>query len=562
MPELLIAAAPPPLAPSPVLQAKLDTVRRRHRRVVAGAGVAKILGAAVLLLAGEMLLDYWLDLSWPARALALTAVSAAACSLAATKIILPLLHQPDDDALALMVEKARGQFHSRLIASVQLTRHNAVPPGAAPTLVRALVAETEELAAPLDFSEVIDLHDLKRFGVWAALISLIGLIALINGGPDARILLKRAFLSKAPVPRKTRVFVTQGDKVIGRGDSVVIEAKAVGVIPKSGTLTLKSFIRRGQEFVMPPATNAPSQFVLPIENVQQNFDYVVRLNDGSSPTHTIKVLPRPTIMRIECEQEFPAYTGLPRTKRPLGDLTLLAGSRLRFTATASKELKQATAHLEGLDQTLAAPINPARPSQLSCEITVPAKGLTGFALHMVDADGMASRDPAVYHIETVPDKAPTVRMTSPDRKEELVTRQGLLVVGFDAVDDFHITKARLRYKVNDGENAEVRSVELDLSGAVAPRVQRRYEWKMSDVAAVLSYDTRIEFWMEVEDNNDVTGPGGGASDHQLARIVSDDEKRADLLNRAGDFLGAIGDMAVDQERLNQNLGALILEKRK
>ena len=207
-------------------------------------------------------------------------------------------------------------------------------------------------------------------------------------------------------------------------------------------------------------------------------------------------------------------------------------------------------------------LSPDNPKQLAGEIVVPAQGLTGFTIHLTDTDGMEARDPAVYRIETVPDKAPSVRLTAPERKEELVTRQGVLLVGFDAVDDFKVAKARLRYRAGEAANAEVKSVELDLSGADGARWQRRFEWKMSDAARGLPYGTRLEFWMEVEDNNDVTGPGRGTSEHQLVRIVTDDEKRADLLNRAGDFLGTIGDLASDQEKLNQSLGALIREKLK
>ena len=70
----------------------------------------------------------------------------------------------------------------------------------------------------------------------------------------------------------------------------------------------------------------------------------------------------------------------------------------------------------------------------------------------------------------------------------------------------------------------------------------------------------IEYWLEAEDNNNVTGPGVGTSEHQLARVVSEAEKRADLLNRAGDYLGSISDVAGDQERLNKNLGAIIRAK--
>lgn len=48
--------------------------------------------------------------------------------------------------------------------------------------------------------------------------------------------------------------------------------------------------------------------------------------------------------------------------------------------------------------------------------------------------------------------------------------------------------------------------------------------------------------------------------HSPSNGMFKDEERADLLNRAGDYLGSSGDVAVDQEKLNQSLGALILEQ--
>lgn len=562
MPELLCQSTPPAPPPSPLLQAKLDSLRRRLVVVTASTEGMRSVCLVLILMAAGIVLDFWLDLPWAVRAVLLVGISAAACSMVALKIVLPLLHQPDDDALALMVEKERGQFHSRLISAIQLTRPGALQAGAAPSLVAALVEEAERLAKPLDFASVVPTRALRKTGAWTGALLLGALVAVISGGQDARDLLKRAFLSNTPVPRKTRVSVVDGNKVIGRGDSVVIEATASGVVPASGMLKVKSFIRRGQEFVLPRATNSPNRFLLPIENVQQSFDYGVRLNDADSPTYSVKVLPRPAITRIECAETFPAYTGLPKARRTLGDLTVLAGSRLHLHGAATKKLKQANVKLEGLDRTLPLTISTDDPKQFQGEIPIPAKGLTGFSVLMTDTDGMESRDSTLYHVEVLPDKAPTVRLTSPERKEELVTRQGILLVGFNAVDDFRIAKARICYRVGEKDDAEVRATELDLTGTESPRVQRRFEWKMADLTALVAYGTRVEFWVEVEDNNDITGPGRGASEHQLARIVTDDEKRADLLNRAGDYLGTINDMAGDQEKLNENLGALILEKRK
>jgi hypothetical protein len=163
-----------------------------------------------------------------------------------------------------------------------------------------------------------------------------------------------------------------------------------------------------------------------------------------------------------------------------------------------------------------------------------------------------------------------VRITYPDRKEELITRQATMIVGIDAVDDFEIAKVRLKYRIappaseapgaENATDAAGKVIELDLEGQAPQRLKRRHEWKIGDFRPLLSEGTAIEYWVEVEDNNNVTGPGIGSTEHQLAKVVSESDKRADLLNRAGDYLGSIGDLASDQEKLNKNLGVIIREK--
>ena len=169
-------------------------------------------------------------------------------------------------------------------------------------------------------------------------------------------------------------------------------------------------------------------------------------------------------------------------------------------------------------------------------------------------------DSAVYRVDVIPDKIPQARITYPDRKEELITRQATMIIGFDAADDFAIAKLRLKYKADTVDNGAEKVVELDLERQQPQRVRRRHEWKISDDLPGVSEGTVIEYWIEAEDNNNVTGPGRGAAEHQLAKVVSEAEKRADLLNRAGDYLGSISDVAADQEKLNKNLGLIIRAK--
>ena len=545
-----------------MLLARIASVRRKHVNTAAATGLSMAVGTLVILVGVGMLLDWWLDLPLAVRVVLLLAELAAVGLLVWRFIFTPLTRQPDDDVVALMVEKARPEFRSRLIATLQLTRPDAIPAGSAPMLVEALVSETETLAAPLDFNSIIPTRELKKISLWAVLVVGLGIFSFVAGREVSVDLLKRAFLSSTPVPRKTRVTALTGDAKVGRGDNVRIEASARGIIPSAGRLKMSMSGRRDQEFTMERDKEQRDKFARVIENVQQSFKYVVVLNDGSTKTHQVEVLPRPVVNSILCDQIYPAYAKLPDVRRSLGDLALLAGSRLHLNIVASKEIKTASIRLIGLTNEVPMKISGTNSRALSGEIPIPAKGLTGFSIIMTDVDGMASatNDAAVYRVEVVPDKAPSVKIIYPDRKEELITRQAILIVAFEAVDDFQVGKARIRYKMGDSDTDEIKNIDLDIGTNALTRVRNRYEWKMSTFMPPLNEGARLEFWVEVEDNNNVTGPGVGLSEHQLARIVSETEKRADLLNRAGDFLGTIGDVTGDQEKINLNLGRIILEK--
>ena len=547
------------IIPSRLLVEKIAAVRRKHVGVAAGTGAGMAVGAFVILLAIAMLLDWWIDFPLWARVLMLAWVLGAMAFIIWRFVITPIRRQPDDDTIALRVERARPEYRSRLISSIQFPRPGVIAPGTAASLARMTIAETEALARPMNFTEVVSTREFAKVLTWASAVLALGLFSFMYGGEVSRDLLKRAFLSSTLVPRHTRVEVITGDARIGRGDTIRIEALARGVIPRAGKLLVKMSGHRTQEYALDKDNEG--KFVRALENVQQNFDYTVRLNDGVSRSHRVEVVPRPTTASIECEQMLPAYTGLPKTKRALGDLTLLAGSRLSLAVIATRDIKQAFIRLAGLSNDVPMQLGANNPRELRGEFAIPPKGLTGFSIEMLDTSGMESRDSAIYRIDVVPDRAPKVRITYPDRREELVTRQAVQPIGFEANDDFRIAQARLRYRVGESEDAAIQTVDLELGTNVVKEMKNRYEWIVRDFQPPLLEGTRIEFWLEVLDNNDITGPGIGVTEHQLLRVVSESEKRADLLNRAGDFLGTIGDVAGDQEKLNFTLGTLISPKR-
>src|SRR6266850_8052488 len=122
---------------SPILSSKISSLRRKHALFAALRGLCFIAGAAVLLLAVGMLLDWYIEFPWRLRAAILAIDLTVLTYMLLTYVAAPVIWGPDEDEAALMVERERPEFATRLIASVQLGRPGAVAAGASPTIVRA-----------------------------------------------------------------------------------------------------------------------------------------------------------------------------------------------------------------------------------------------------------------------------------------------------------------------------------------------------------------------------------------------------------------------------------------
>src|SRR5262245_21642664 len=179
MPEVV---EPPQVKPSPLLQQKIEAVRRKQVGISAGTGLAILICAVVVLLGVQMLLDWWLDLSWAGRAGFLALNGCIFAYISFQYILTPILKKPDDDAVALTVEKALPEFRSRLIAAMQLARPGGITPGESASLARATVEETEVLAKPRQFEKIVKPDRFRRMAALAGGIVVIGLATFVTGG--------------------------------------------------------------------------------------------------------------------------------------------------------------------------------------------------------------------------------------------------------------------------------------------------------------------------------------------------------------------------------------------
>src|SRR3954470_9318688 len=190
---------------TPILASKISSLRRKHALFAALRGLCFIAGATVLLLAVGMLLDWFIEFPWRLRAAILAIDLTLLTYIFLSYVIAPVIWGPDEEEAALMVERERPEFQTRLIASVQLSRPGAIPAGASSTIVSAMIRQTEEIADPLNFAEVIKTEPLIKVAALSMLIVLVGGAFFVYGSDVSHDLLARALLSNVDVPRKTRV---------------------------------------------------------------------------------------------------------------------------------------------------------------------------------------------------------------------------------------------------------------------------------------------------------------------------------------------------------------------
>jgi hypothetical protein len=240
-------------------------------------------------------------------------------------------------------------------------------------------------------------------------------------------------------------------------------------------------------------------------------------------------------------------------------------------------------HLLGIDRDVPMSRDPADHKHLTAtegsdtSFSLP-KGTTGFSVNLVDEQGLLTKDPAVYRIDLVPDKVPSLKITSPTRREDLVTRRAALNVGLDASDDFGLARLTLHYRISTTASNDLAAnpgaakpnaaapgeitgnLELDVPPK-SKSLRGYFPLKVGQLTPSPVEGQTVEWWIEAEDANNITGPGKTASERFVFRVVTDAEKRADLMSRLGNYLGEINDVSESERELSQKMGQLITEKK-
>jgi hypothetical protein len=211
------------------------------------------------------------------------------------------------------------------------------------------------------------------------------------------------------------------------------------------------------------------------------------------------------------------------------DITALRGSVAELTVTASKTLRQAHLVVVRGSDSGAADTSRTRMtvngSSADVRFGIVANG--SYYIELEDADGQTNAEPAKYGIVVLSDGYPTISMIEPKKNID-IDASFIVPITVSVSDDYGFSGLKLHYRLTRSHYAPAEknytSVNVPMaSGETSQEVN--YVWNVSDVN--IAPEDEYEFYLEIADNDVVSGPKTARTSPLKLRLPSLDEVFAD-----------------------------------
>ena len=510
----------------------------------------------ITLLTSLLFLDLLADLKIETRSLLLFSIITLTAILIIWSLFSLITKWKNDETLALEIERKNKDFDSRLISSIQFAKRKAKFPENAPmSMVHNMILETKDVSKKFNFLKIVNPKALTRATLIFFVIIITSGIWVYSEKDNIPILVKRALGEQIEIPRDTTIIEEPNISKVGIGDNIqmTFRVKSKKNSELKANLNIEYNSGRNVKVSLERTEKEPDTYTGTIEDVPESFSFDAQIDDAKTETLTVTAIERPTIKNISATQVYPEFTKQSPTNHVPGDFTFFPGSEVTINIESSKELDSGNLKFLGLDNQMPLSVNEANKKEGVAKIKIPSQSLSGFSVSLTDSDEMDSKNNAIYKISLLTDLPPEIRITYPKRSEELVTRKATLLIKYEAIDRFGVNSINLKYK---REENEIVTIPLMKEESSKKQISDSYEWNLGSLKTGLSEGDQIEYWLEASDQN-ISGLNISSSEKLSLKVVTPEEKRADLLGRTSDALGSVDEATNDQENLNKDLESII-----
>jgi hypothetical protein len=461
---------------------------------VASAAVA---AAAVLLVAmGIAMLIDWLATLYDARwraVLTSTAIAAAVLTVAGW-LAVAWRRGLRWERVALEVDRQLPQLEERWTTVTRLGPEAANPQVVHPAMLRRVATEAAGWEPHVDPQQVVSLSALGRTMIGLTAITATLAVAVLLDSHRTIVLMRR-FWSPGASISATELVNVPGNLVIGKGEPVELTAAVKGSPVDEAMLFVQSELDPEQLITLVASGEEPIQFMHRMRAVDDPFKYRFRAGDGQTEWFSVDVTERPEIDQLQLTVTPPAYTGRPTTKldKLPRRLSAMQNSELELAIRATVPLN--TLQLRMGDDQL---VSMSAGEDGWYRWTTTLKQSFSMSPLLTESHGLTNRRVFKSQINVVADKAPVVKVISPD-DQVAVRPEDTVKIEYIAQDDVGIGSAELVvYDESDPEKGPIplATIPIPLGEQVgSTRVNGEVELDLSKYefqqGTWISYEVRV-----------------------------------------------------------------------
>jgi hypothetical protein len=343
------------------IPARLGRLKALLKGRLLGEGLAWLLMTLVAVVFVTLGFDYLLHLDRPLRGTIMALALSGAAYVAWRQLIWPLCVPMDADALAVLLERRYAHLGDRLISALQFARvGDPGRAGVSGAMMARVVSEANELAGPLDFTQVVERRRMWHTLGGAALALLaLGGFAAWQGEIMSLWFQRNVVFADVDWPQDTYLRVRGGpDFAVHRGEDfncTVVAERASTVVPSRITVH-SHFPSIGRETVhaVKLTEDGSRTYLVRFRSVMEPFEFYVTGGDDKRDRrrrHRVRLLDTAELVDLEFHVVYPRYMNLASPTRTfrggIDVLSVPAGSDVRVAGKASKDLSAAALLLNG-----------------------------------------------------------------------------------------------------------------------------------------------------------------------------------------------------------------------
>lgn len=254
----------------------------------------------------------------------------------------------------------------------------------------------------------------------------------------------------------------------------------------------------------------PNEFKYTLTGISSPTEYWFEYKGIKSTVYKISVTSRPVIKNVKITIYPPAYTKLPSRVAEGNEITTIAGSRIYVELEASDNLsRSAVMFAGGAPQGLE-----VNGSKSVGSFTASQSGTFRLSIARMFGDKeLTNINSPEFTLRVYPDEYPKISIVEPNSTSQVKGEKEILVRSRIS-DDFGFTKMRIGYKLAKSKygpaDKDFRYADIPVKNTDATGLEVPYIWNLSPLN--LGTEDEVEYFVEVFDNDAVSGPKSARSD--------------------------------------------------